>query len=123
MYLKYHTPNLKSKYNLLIKVVKIEIERFKKSRIDLELELLAKLKASESKSWKAVGTNTSSKKIPFLLESNQRKYNAKDKAEIFAQNLAKIFTPYEDDIFDTEFFASTNELKTWIKWEKNIYWT
>ena len=42
------------------------------------------------------------KKIPFLLHVNTKIFNDKEKAELFAQLQAKIFTPYNDNTFDNE---------------------
>ena len=43
-----------------------------------------------------------SKEIPYLVSNNVKIFNDKEKADIFAEHLAAIFQPYQDDIFNKE---------------------
>ena len=114
--------HLNSVKNLqLSKIVKNEIQLFKKKKFDEKCKELSKLKSSESSFWKTLkkyegSISQNTKKIPYLIRNNQKIFNDQEKSELFASNLAKIFTPYNDDIFDKEFekkvndFANSNDI-------------
>lgn len=111
----------KSMLNKLTKQVQVEISNFKQAKLECECNKLADMNASESKFWallKNIENNgtTVHKKIPFLLHVNTKIFNDKEKAELFAQLQAKIFTPYNDNTFDNEHksmienFVNSNQL-------------
>ena len=116
MYLQYLTTHHKKRYNLCNKIVKKEIELFKSAKTTSELDKLVEKKASESKFWQCLkrleGSNPKKVSIPYLNINNTKLYNDKEKSQAFGQNLAKIFIPYENDIFDEEFKLYVNEFNT-----------
>ena len=116
MYLQYLTTHHKKRYNLCNKIVKKEIELFKSAKTTSELDKLVEKKASESRFWQCLkrleGSNPKKVSIPYLNINNTKLYNDKEKSQAFGQNLAKIFIPYENDIFDEEFKIYVNEFNT-----------
>ena len=111
----------KAHYNKLTKIVHDEIQAFKLNKLEKRCEKLAEMKASESKFWselKKLENNNKKElnKIPYQLQNNVKIFNDTEKAELFASILSKIFTSYEDDIFDAdhksiiENFTNSNQL-------------
>lgn len=101
--------------------MKDEITSFKTEQNSRKLDELASSKASESKFWRMLKTidgnqlNNESK-ISHLNIDGNKIYDPGKIADSFGNNLAKVFTPYNDDFFDNTFkeeidkFCKSDEL-------------
>lgn len=118
---QFPSKNNKRKLNEINDIIQNEIKAFKQTKLELACEKLAEIKASESKFWaqlKKLENNNKQphRNIPYLMHKNRKIFNDTDKAELFADKLAAIFKPYQDDMFDDkhrqkiEEFVNSNQI-------------
>ena len=102
------TPEDKSKYNKLTKLVKEEIKSYRNKQWSMFIEKVGNNPTSSKPFWQRINklrsskTESSTKSIPNLIHNNQNYSADDDKANLFGSILEQTFENYKDAEFDRD---------------------